>query len=116
MDSKRSSSESTTNGGTEAITGKPSGEERGHRSRSELPPLNLKKNYDANGHQQQTLNVKQPDSRRSVRDRTPGEDLLDWCKEVTRDYAGVKVTNLTTSWRNGMAFCAIVHHFQPELM
>ena len=44
------------------------------------------------------------------------KSLLDWCKEVTSDYKGVKVTNLTTSWRNGMAFCAIIHHFKPELM
>ena len=43
-------------------------------------------------------------------------DLLDWCKEVTKGYKGVKVTNLTTSWRNGMAFCAVIHHFKPDLM
>ncbi|XP_060062682.1 EH domain-binding protein 1-like [Ylistrum balloti] len=44
------------------------------------------------------------------------QNLLDWCKEVTKGYKGVKVTNLTTSWRNGMAFCAIVHHFRPDLV
>jgi len=47
---------------------------------------------------------------------TPTVDLLDWCKEVTDGYRGVKVTNLTTSWRNGLAFCAIIHHFHPQLM
>ncbi|ERL86810.1 hypothetical protein D910_04214 [Dendroctonus ponderosae] len=45
-----------------------------------------------------------------------GQDLLEWCKEMTKDYSGVKVTNLTTSWRNGMAFCALIHHFNPELI
>lgn len=45
-----------------------------------------------------------------------GQDLLEWCKEMTKGYPGVKVTNLTTSWRNGMAFCALIHHFKPELM
>lgn len=45
-----------------------------------------------------------------------GQDLLEWCKEMTKNYAGVKITNLTTSWRNGMAFCALIHHFKPELM
>ncbi|KAJ8308401.1 hypothetical protein KUTeg_013275 [Tegillarca granosa] len=44
------------------------------------------------------------------------QDLLDWVKEVTKGYKGVKVTNLTTSWRNGMAFCAIIHHFRPDLI
>ncbi|CAH0546795.1 unnamed protein product [Brassicogethes aeneus] len=47
---------------------------------------------------------------------TPGQDLLEWCKEMTKDYQGVKVANLTTSWRNGMAFCALIHHFEPELI
>ncbi|XP_064623420.1 EH domain-binding protein 1-like isoform X2 [Lineus longissimus] len=47
---------------------------------------------------------------------TPSQDLLEWCKEVTKGYKGVKVTNMTTSWRNGLAFCAIVHHFSPSLI
>jgi len=51
-----------------------------------------------------------------VKETTPGQDLLEWCKEVTQEYQGVKVTNLTTSWRNGMAFCAVLHHFQPDLV
>lgn len=51
-----------------------------------------------------------------VQESTPGQDLLEWCKEVTKDYAGVKVTNLTTSWRNGMAFCAVIHHFRQDLV
>ena len=44
------------------------------------------------------------------------EDLLSWCKSVTDGYHGVKVTNMTTSWRNGMAFAAVIHHFKPELI
>ncbi|XP_074038547.1 EH domain-binding protein 1 isoform X2 [Leptinotarsa decemlineata] len=47
---------------------------------------------------------------------TPGQDLLEWCKDMTKSYPGVKVTNLTTSWRNGMAFCALIHHFEPDLI
>lgn len=47
---------------------------------------------------------------------TPGQDLLEWCKDVTKAYDNVKLTNLTTSWRNGFAFCAIIHHFRPDLM
>ncbi|XP_035898317.1 EH domain-binding protein 1 isoform X2 [Anopheles stephensi] len=52
----------------------------------------------------------------TLKDSTPGQDLLEWCKEVTKNYNGVKVTNLTTSWRNGMAFCAVIHHFYPNLI
>lgn len=46
----------------------------------------------------------------------PGEDLLTWCQRMTSGYTGLKVTNLTTSWRNGMAFCAIIHRFHPDLI
>ncbi|XP_066537792.1 EH domain-binding protein 1 isoform X2 [Hoplias malabaricus] len=42
------------------------------------------------------------------------QSLLEWCKKVTEGYKGVKITNFSTSWRNGLAFCAILHHFHPN--
>ncbi|XP_042531748.1 EH domain-binding protein 1-like protein 1 isoform X3 [Dipodomys spectabilis] len=42
------------------------------------------------------------------------QSLLEWCQEVTAGYQGVCITNFTTSWRNGLAFCAILHRFHPE--
>ncbi|XP_028658012.2 calponin homology domain-containing protein DDB_G0272472 isoform X3 [Erpetoichthys calabaricus] len=42
------------------------------------------------------------------------QSLLEWCQEVTKGYRAVRITNFTTSWRNGLAFCAILHHFHPE--
>ncbi|XP_019726652.1 uncharacterized protein ehbp1l1a isoform X11 [Hippocampus comes] len=45
---------------------------------------------------------------------TSSQSLLEWCKEVTQDHKGLKISNFSTSWRNGLAFCAILHHFHPE--
>ncbi|KAK9524425.1 hypothetical protein VZT92_016820 [Zoarces viviparus] len=44
---------------------------------------------------------------------TSSQSLLDWCQDVTQGHKGLKITNFSTSWRNGLAFCAILHHFQP---
>ncbi|XP_038159090.1 uncharacterized protein ehbp1l1a isoform X2 [Cyprinodon tularosa] len=44
---------------------------------------------------------------------TSSQSLLEWCKDVTQGHKGVKITNFSTSWRNGLAFCAILHHFHP---
>ncbi|CAL8298380.1 unnamed protein product [Merluccius merluccius] len=42
------------------------------------------------------------------------QSLLAWCRQVTKNYRGVKITNFTTSWRNGLAFCSLLHHFRPD--
>uniref|UniRef100_H3C1L5 EH domain binding protein 1 like 1 n=1 Tax=Tetraodon nigroviridis TaxID=99883 RepID=H3C1L5_TETNG len=42
------------------------------------------------------------------------QSLLEWCQEVTQGHKGVKITNFSTSWRNGLAFCAIFHRFHPD--
>uniref|UniRef100_A0A8C4H990 EH domain-binding protein 1-like protein 1 n=1 Tax=Dicentrarchus labrax TaxID=13489 RepID=A0A8C4H990_DICLA len=45
---------------------------------------------------------------------TSSQSLLEWCQGVTKGHKGVKITNFSTSWRNGLAFCSILHHFHPE--
>merc|ERR1711992_140676 len=42
------------------------------------------------------------------------EAILIWCQCRVREYENVKITNFTTSWSDGLAFCALIHHFFPQ--
>ncbi|CAB3359457.1 Hypothetical predicted protein [Cloeon dipterum] len=42
------------------------------------------------------------------------ERLLYWCQVKTKEYKDLKIENFSTSWNNGMAFCALIHHFCPD--
>ncbi|XP_030001675.1 smoothelin-like 1 [Sphaeramia orbicularis] len=42
------------------------------------------------------------------------QKILQWCCNKTRKYEGINIENFSSSWCDGMAFCALIHRFFPD--
>ncbi|XP_066151811.1 serine/arginine repetitive matrix protein 2-like isoform X2 [Euwallacea fornicatus] len=48
-------------------------------------------------------------SANTIKDR-----LLHWCRMKTKEYENIQLDNFSSSWADGLAFCALIHHFLPD--
>ncbi|GIY06893.1 cytospin-A [Caerostris darwini] len=42
--------------------------------------------------------------------------LLKWCQNKSLGYKGIDITNFSSSWNDGLAFCALLHSYLPNLI
>ncbi|XP_038123524.1 cytospin-A-like isoform X2 [Cyprinodon tularosa] len=73
--------------------------------------------YTGNQEEDQTSDSVKPQDGFSALLRRHGgsrrNSLLRWCQTRTKGYKNIEITNFSTCWEDGLAFCAIYHTFLP---
>ena len=68
---------------------------------------------EAEAKKKQEEKNEQPDDKLKKKPLSITQIVMDWVREMTKDYP-VDIKNFSSSWADGLAFCALIHHFNPD--
>ncbi|GFY40700.1 protein-methionine sulfoxide oxidase mical3a [Trichonephila inaurata madagascariensis] len=60
--------------------------------------------------------VEMPRKKRRRESMIHPDTLLNWCQKQVALNEKVKIQDFTTSWKDGLALCTILHHYRPDLI
>lgn len=112
---------------SDVVSDRPGGERRRELVRSQTLPRNIgaqarRSIFEKLGAEANNRNPKPVDSKPKLkRSQSFGvssassikQVLLEWCRSKTIGYQSIDIQNFSSSWSDGMAFCALVHSFFP---
>uniref|UniRef100_A0A8C6U736 Smoothelin, like n=1 Tax=Neogobius melanostomus TaxID=47308 RepID=A0A8C6U736_9GOBI len=112
---------------SDVVSDRPGGERRRELVRSQTLPRNIgaqarRSIFEKLGAEANNRNPKPVDSKPKLkRSQSFGvssassikQVLLEWCRSKTIGYQNIDIQNFSSSWSDGMAFCALVHSFFP---
>ncbi|XP_042903650.1 uncharacterized protein [Parasteatoda tepidariorum] len=82
-------------------------------------PSQVRSLYDTDGKIEENILdgvVEVPKKKRRKESMIHPDTLLNWCKKQVALNDKIRIENFTTSWKDGLALCAVLHHYRPDLI